>query len=197
MEMKGPNTLKTPKPLNPCLLGAYSGIGSRKTPKDILKLMEEIGATLAQLKLILRSGGAPGADSSFERGCDQKKGKKEIYLPWSQFNGNQSNLSEPTTGAFDIAKTIHPRWENCSLASKKLHARNIHQVLGKKLDSPSNFVIYWAEVKKGIIVGGTATAVNLAEKHNIPTYNLFKKDIQKQWENFVNYHSKKRNPQIT
>jgi hypothetical protein len=29
----------------------------------------------------LRSGGAGGADSAFETGCDQQCGVKEIYLP--------------------------------------------------------------------------------------------------------------------
>lgn len=40
----------------------YAGIGSRSTPKDILKLFESLGRYLATCNFILRSGGADGAD---------------------------------------------------------------------------------------------------------------------------------------
>lgn len=43
----------------------YTGIGSRQTPKDILKLMEDIAFKLAQKGYILRSGAAGGADTAW------------------------------------------------------------------------------------------------------------------------------------
>jgi len=40
----------------------YTGVGSRKTPKDILELMVRIGMKAAQNGYTLRSGGADGED---------------------------------------------------------------------------------------------------------------------------------------
>ena len=57
----------------------YTGVGSRKTPKDVLELMVKIAIKAAQNGYTLRSGGAEGADKAFEHGCDMVKGPKEIY----------------------------------------------------------------------------------------------------------------------
>lgn len=162
------------------LRGTYAGIGSRKAPPDILTVMKELGKDLSSLGLLLRSGGAPGADNAFESGCDTSPNPqlKEIFLPWKEFNNHKSNLYLPSPKAFERAKEIHPNWKKCSIAAKKLHARNIHQILGKDLTSPVNLVVYWALEKNGVVQGGTATAVNLAKSLNIPTYNLIDKNIQ-------------------
>jgi hypothetical protein len=186
-----------PKELHTLLKGYYAGIGSRKTPRDILELITLIGVSLGKLGLTLRSGGAPGADSFFEQGCNQSSGKKEIYLPWKGFNKSESTLFAPSKKAFDIAKTIHPKWANCSPASKKLHARNIHQVLGKDLKTPVSFVLYWAETKNSEVQGGTATAVNLAKRMNIPSFNLLDKKIKKLWENITAKRLSNKLPQMS
>ena len=36
--------------------------------------------------------GPSGADAAFEGGCDQAQGRKEIFLPWKNFNANRSPL---------------------------------------------------------------------------------------------------------
>ena len=56
----------------------YAGIGARKTPNHVLKYMELQGKLLAEKGYILRSGGAKGADSAFERGCDFVGGPKQF-----------------------------------------------------------------------------------------------------------------------
>lgn len=67
----------------------YAGIGSRKTPPAELARMEAVGAILQRQGWTLRSGGADGADSAFERGADRASREdgtaahKEIYIPWS------------------------------------------------------------------------------------------------------------------
>ena len=55
----------------------YAGIGSRRTPPELLDEMEVLGRQLAIADYVLRSGGAKGADSAFERCCDAVKGVKE------------------------------------------------------------------------------------------------------------------------
>lgn len=57
----------------------YAGIGSRETPTFVLEAFKQIGEELAKLGVILRSGGASGADSAFEEGCDRVNGERDIY----------------------------------------------------------------------------------------------------------------------
>jgi hypothetical protein len=154
----------------------YCGIGSRETPKPILLMMEEIGELLADKGYILRSGGADGADTAFEVGCDKVNGKKEIFLPWKGFNKNESSLYNVLPAAEDLAKRLHPAWEGCSQGARKLLSRNMHQVLGDDLQKPVSSIICWtpSEVK-----GGTSMAIKLGKENNIPIYNLKYFDFNK------------------
>ena len=149
---------------------SYAGIGSRETPEDIMDIMTGF-AILAESKgWILRSGGAEGADTAFERGIKLNQ-NKEIYLPWGRFNGNPSQRTKPLDKAFEYAEAVFPyNWNMLSQGAKKLHARNIHQILGDHLTDPVKFVICWT--KNGKVTGGTGQALRLAEELNIPIFNL-------------------------
>ena len=142
----------------------YTGIGARKTPVDKQEYLFKWANDLAEQGWTLRSGGADGADSAFEAGCDWAKGDKEIYVPWNGFNGNSSRLT-PTADAFLIAKEFHPAWEKLSQGAQKLMARNSHQVLGHDLNTPSTVLFYWTEGGKEI--GGTAQALRIAKAYDI------------------------------
>jgi hypothetical protein len=158
---------------------AYAGVGSRKTPLDIQEMMFNFARLACDLGWTLRSGGAEGADEAFERGV-HKSYRKEIYLPWGAFNNNQSRWVKPSDEAMERAETLlgPDHWENLSLGGRKLHARNVHQVLGKDCNDPVKFLICWTP--RGNITGGTATAIRLAMLHDIPVFNLgFKFDIEK------------------
>jgi hypothetical protein len=109
--------------------------------------------------------------------------KQEIYIPWANFKmerflGTQSNIIPVhlNSKCMEIAASIHTHWNRCSVGAKKLHARNVCQVLGDDLTTPSDFVLFYAREVNGVVQGGTATAVNLARKHNIPTINMFYPD---------------------
>lgn len=145
----------------------YTGIGSRETPQDVLNDMNILGSYLARTHT-LRSGGARGADSAFEQGCDAANGQKEIYIPWPGFN-SRMGLFAPE-GSMDIAMQFHPAWHKCTDGAKKLHARNVPQVVGKDLDTPSEFLICWT--KHGKLMGGTALAMRVAIHCRIPIFNL-------------------------
>jgi len=154
---------------------SFCGIGSRKTPQEALDKMKKISQYLAGHGWILRSGGANGADMAFESGCDIVAGKKEIYLPWKNFNNSTSELYCPTDNAFLIASTVHPVWDKLTQGAKKLHARNVYQVLGLDLNVPANLVIAWTP--NGKEVGGTATALKLARQYKIRIINLATEDF--------------------
>lgn len=147
----------------------YTGIGSRETPKEFLNLFSRVARYLASEGAILRSGHAPGADTSFEVGCDSIKGNKEIYLPWKEFQGSTSTLIVRDRRAFEIAKRFHFNWDRLSQGKQKLHARNSHQVLGQDLNTPSKFIICWTRGGEG--QGGTGQALRIAEKYDIPVFD--------------------------
>lgn len=148
----------------------YTGVGGRDAPIGVLKHMNRLAKELGIAGYTLRSGGATGSDLAFENGCDAVDGLKEIYLPVLGFNGSTSSLI-PNSEAFKIAESIHPAWHLCSSFAKKAHARNVHQVLGVDLKTPSDFLVCWT--RGGKATGGTATAINLAEMKGVPVYNLF------------------------
>jgi hypothetical protein len=155
----------------------YAGIGSRETPPGIEPMIEEICNILPKFGYILRSGGAPGADSMFEKYSGDNK---EIYLPWRGFNDNDSELYldnmniEFVQKAKSTAMKYHPRWNQLSLAAKKLMTRNSFQVLGPDLQSPVSFVVCWTP--GGKISGGTGQALRIAKDLSIPIFNLYDKD---------------------
>ena len=63
------------------------------------------------------------------------------------------------------------------VGAKALHTRNVYQVLGLDLNTPSEFVVCYADVDKhNNVIGGTATAVNIAKEVGIPVYNISVKE---------------------
>ena len=156
----------------------YSGIGSRQTPPDVLKQMQEFAFQAAKKGYVLRSGAAPGADSAFEQGCDDVQGKKEIFLPWRNFNHNPSTLYPPTQEAIDLSVNVHPAVQFLKHPVKLLIARNMHQILGSDLNTPVDFVICWthdgceSHETYGKKTGGTGSAIALASQNHIPIFNI-------------------------
>lgn len=151
--------------------------------------MVKIGQALAREGWTLRSGGAEGADTAFEEGCTQANGKKDIYIAWEGFNGRYSRdgylLSANYTtlkAAEELASQIHPAWDSCTRGAKALHTRNIFQVMGSTLNIPSRFVVYWAPMKKGVVQGGTATAVHFAKSGGIECFNLLNEEDRERVE---------------
>jgi hypothetical protein len=158
----------------------YAGIGARKTPKDVLEEFKCIACKLAYKGYILRSGGADGADSAFEEGCNLNSDIKypsEVFLPWKDFNNNKSIrfITNSNRGLlFNVAKDIYPDWDNASYGVKLLHARNVQQVLGEipSISEPTSFVICWTD-RNPTESRGTMFAVNLAKMNNIKVYNFY------------------------
>jgi hypothetical protein len=165
----------------------FTGIGSRETPGEIQLLMTDLGYALSKKKYILRSGGAPGADTAFEYGTldalhETGVDRREIYMPWKGFNRgekrDESSDVVPSGDLLDLAMTlassIHPAWDKCSPAARTLHSRNVFQIWGRDLETPSEFVILWATpVGKRAVKGGTNMAYQIALAADIPIYNLY------------------------
>ena len=148
----------------------YAGIGSRETPLDKLEDIHWVAKYCESKGIVLRSGGADGADSMFESAVTNDK-LKEIYLPWKGFNGNKSSLYRITDESLIIAKKFHPSFDKLSLPARKLMARNTYQVLGYDLNTPSKFIVCWT--KGGKWTGGTSQALRIAKAQYIPIINLY------------------------
>ena len=174
----------------------YTGIGSRKTPEDILKDMRGMADALGCQEFVLRSGAAPGADAAFEEGCDVHCGYKDIYLPWPNFQKNPSPLNQVSDEAMELAADVYGyRFKYLKKPVKLLMTRNVYQVLGMNLDTPSDFLVCWtpdgceSEKTRGPKTGGTGQAIALASRHFVPIFNLANEGRANQflefiWENY-------------
>jgi len=170
-----------------------TGIGARETPDDVLALMTRIAAEFEQRGAVLRSGGAGGADLAFEKGF-RNANACEIFHPWRGFKPGKDmtdadvnkilGRKRPHSGvgspiviegeklaeAEEIAARFHPAWENCSQGARKLHTRNVPQVLGANLNEKTDLVICWTA--DGRASGGTGQAMRMAEHMNVRVVNL-------------------------
>ena len=164
----------------------YTGIGSRTVPDDIVRMMRYIGKQLAD-KWTVRSGFADGADKAFCYGADKVNGPMENYLPWVGFNG--APLNDPrficinNIKAKHIAEKHHSNWKACSPAARELHTRNVFQVLGSDLQTPSDMIVCWTPGASGS--GGTGQAIRIARGYGIPVFDLASVSQQKALSEFV------------
>jgi hypothetical protein len=163
---------------------AYAGVGSRETPDDMLALCQMAAEALADQNYVLRTGHAPGADQAFERGAGRLA---EVFLPWPSFENSEPLEADvihdgPTVDAMRIAARLHPNWANLKQGAQKLHARNVHQVLGADTKSPSVFVLCWHQGS-----GGTMQAVRIAEAHNVPVFNLADGEVRWRIERMIEF----------
>ena len=112
-----------------------------------------------------------------------KESQFEVYVA-AQHNINKSKLPRKHLAVVRnkdliaeterIASEVHPAWDKCNDWARGMHSRNCHQILGYDLKSPVDAVICWTP--DGNVVGGTATAIRIALKYNIPVFNLGVKD---------------------
>ncbi|MEK7700353.1 MAG: hypothetical protein AAB332_08095 [Planctomycetota bacterium] len=160
----------------------YAGIGSRETHSAMMGKMEQLGKSLAEQGLVLRTGNCSGADQAFQRGANSVNPKLvELCLPWPSYEAASIRLGNavhtPSRQAYEIAAQYHPAWHNCTKTMQALHARNVQIVLGPRLDQPVEFVLCWTP--KGKAVGGTALGIRLALAYGIAVRNLANEESAK------------------
>lgn len=156
---------------------AYAGIGSRIHRNPPCERITKVAIRLRELGFTLHSGAATGADAAFEAGAGESK---RIFLPWRGFNNSTSqDFDLPDLAmAARIAADHHPAWSGLSMGEKKLHSRNVFQVLGHDLNTPVRFVLCWTPdgVEHGSkttrLTGGTGSAIRVASSFGIPVFNM-------------------------
>ena len=118
--------------------GKVACFGSRQTPPNVLSLMEELGAFIAQNGGLVASGHAQGADQAFERGASSVDPTRVLVcLPWRGYERNVpispgagvSVLTElPKThreNLLAMAKQHHGAWHRLSRGGKLLQGCNM------------------------------------------------------------------------
>lgn len=151
----------------------YTGIGSRKTPKEIQTQIEKIAQNLAKRKLILRSGGAIGADMAFEKGARKEKDISPVIYRPETFDSSSENYQICKEELISILDS-KLRFASLQPFTKRLFLRNINQVLGLPGEPKSKFLICWTphENYDQIDCGGSRIAIRIAKKYQIPVWNL-------------------------
>lgn len=159
----------------------YAGIGSRKatSTKMVEPMMRECVEHLNAYGAICRSGGAEGPDEW----CETSSTDVERYLPFAKFRIDEIKQTPyiRTIKTWELPKAIQekamqmaievaPHLKFARYGARIMHGRNPFQIFGEHLNDPVDFVLCWT--KHGKIEGGTATAINIALKNNIPVFNL-------------------------
>lgn len=146
----------------------YAGIGARVTPEPVLIRMAKLAYKLSNKGYTLRSGGARGADSAFERGCIGAGGDCEIILP----------REDSPLWCEIFTEFFHPHGSKIKDWPRQAMNRNAEILLGSNGNSPVDFVVCWTD--NGRIEGGTGHAIKIANYFEIPVYNFAKqKDLDK------------------
>lgn len=150
----------------------YAGIGSRKTPQDVLDEFANIAAALGKNGYTLRSGGAEGADTAFDTGTRLYTWPRRIYLPWEGFNGHKLGIVVGRHVKMrEMAQRHHPAWDKLTGPAKMLHTRNVAIVLGDDVEKQhSDFVVCWTP--GGMEGGGTGQALRVARHYCVPIYDF-------------------------
>jgi hypothetical protein len=169
-----------------------AGIGSRKTPEDVLVQMERIGAKSREEGWTINSGHAEGADYAFEKGAMERS---VIYLPWPNYNKHLTVLGQyrtvgPRPALDALVKETHPAAFALTDGAFALHRRNCCIVLGFGLDNPVDAVVCWTV--DGGETGGTGQAMRLARRNDIPVLNLFSMTHDEAVKELLSLDAKKR-----
>lgn len=155
-------------------------VGSRKAGMKIMERYKPLVLEYERRGYILRSGNAYGFDKIINY---VHPASREIYLPYADFGGEaEGNIMIPSefsnySKAVEIVRKLHPN-RNLSDIHIRYLARDVYQVLGKDLNTPSEIVYCWSEDGAEKLeeitekTGGTAMAIRVALNYHIPVVNL-------------------------
>lgn len=171
---------------------AYAGVGSRRTPRDILRAIADLAQALGTDGCALATGGADGADDAFVTGALRTDGPITVHAPWPGYNGYRpgreaaSDIDVVVPGPddllddrryADLARRHHPAWSRCGRGARALFVRNVSILAGARCGQatvrPSFVVGYTANGSAhGRDAGGTGHTLRLAAELEIPVVNL-------------------------
>ncbi|HMT01738.1 MAG TPA: hypothetical protein PKD00_00270 [Burkholderiales bacterium] len=174
----------------------YAGIGSRETPAKILALMTQVAKELESY-LTLNTGKKSdtkeeGADKAFSDGTK----RKNLFSPSKASDLTRKIAAEIHPDLERMAQSIYNKWVSTVGKDKAniykqgaidLQARNTYQIFGENLDTPVDFVLFWAKETKNPLrpEGGTGQAVEMARRKGIPTINMADSNWREQLDDIL------------
>ncbi|MCP4353772.1 MAG: hypothetical protein GY795_50640 [Desulfobacterales bacterium] len=176
----------------------YIGTGPTGTPNNITRLMEAVASKLESDGFSLRTGDIGKADAAFSKGVINKE---NICIFSAKYLSDlETEEYRLTRKAVSIAQKVHQAdWKSVSSYVRSIYAKSAFLVLGKNLDTPSKFVIYWRISKERmashieqamhleheIKLAEIDTAVLIAVHYKIPVFNLAEKEHLNRLEDYV------------
>ncbi len=181
----------------------YAGIGSRETPDEVLEVMTKAAQWLASKGYKLQTGykrktgdriKEEGADKAFSIGAKNK----ELFGPDMANDKTIAIAHEVYPNLKGMWEYTYNKWVETVGETKakeyadgaiNLQARNTFQVFGASLDTPVDFVLFYAEETSNPLrpKGGTGQAVEMARRKGIPTINMMDKNWRKQLEEVLQF----------
>lgn len=159
----------------------FAGIGSRRTPEDMLTMMYNICQLLGKDGYTCDTGACIGPDQKCAEGTLVGGGNVHLYLPWRTYELEWADKMRETYHArmkhtilderyhLDAMESVklHPKYGILKHSYKLLHGRNYLIIHPEK---PVEFILCWTP--GGLIDGGTGQALRIAERYGIKVYNL-------------------------
>lgn len=171
---------KRPEDTDMTLYKPYACTGNEDAPPEIKAKFIEIAKMLENSGYTLRTGGMDGVEEMVENSVT----KKEVHLPFRDFNGKQSRFTFNSDRAYAIAKKYHPTFDGLSKGVKCFLAKNARLILGNNMTSPALFLLTWTEDgatssrDRTARTGFAGHAIAIAAGIGIPVINLARSDAE-------------------
>jgi hypothetical protein len=164
---------------------AYAILLNKGVPDNELDYIKSLIPKLSKDYILRTSGLEP--NELFYNLAD----KKELYLPWRDFNNLQSKFTWTDDKALEICSIFSPTFKDIKDSVKKIIATSVRVILGNTLKSRVTFFITYSEdgcesVKnKSFKTGNVGLPIALASTIKIPVFNLGNPESKAKLERYL------------
>jgi len=155
----------------------YAVTGNRDMPAHLVTKMIELVKKLEGLGYTLRTGGLEGIEEAVENAA-MIETKKEVILPFRDFNQKKSKFTYVSDRAHAVAKLFFPSYDTIKKGAQLFLAKNARLVMGNNMVSPALFLLCWTEDgveaarDRTMRTGFTGHPIAIASTIGIPVFNL-------------------------
>ena len=153
--------------------------GGHHLPKEMEPVAEQIGEQLAHAGWLYRGGYEEPGLIHMDIGVMMANGKREIFIPWQGFNTGMHKRNGVLVchclpnhiQAIEYAQQAYPTFKQEMDSIQMYWVRNMYLLLGEKLDTPADVVIYYQEGDTTSKTG-SEYLVGAAQSIGIPCFNI-------------------------
>jgi hypothetical protein len=163
-----------PEDLDFTLYKPYALLLDNKTPEDVIARVATVIKKLEKQGYTLRTS----INSPILKGLEAQVTRKEIYLPWKDFENHTSELCWSTPRSDAIAQQAQPAYNSLNKGVKKILSMNARVICGNKMVSPCLFLLTWsldgAENEGNVrsTTGFMGHPITIASRLGVPVINL-------------------------